>query len=491
MENELSEIEEDEEVDCTEQVTPESRLENSFEVPERRRKRKFCENVSDEDPLPAKYRHIRSSEKKVKPEYYTTVDKIKSTLHCSYKQAAHSVIMVANGLFGRKWKTHDEDENNIDVDTAPHKRRTIEAGHALTALCLSEIVDEMMKAGGGVITYQDDGSRSQGVGGYSVQGININGKFRPLPTLPVASECRENLAALKLAVLSILATCNQDYTATEIHERVTFKVTDATSHNFDVDEMVALKLGTEHVPVHLLCHTHPVLMFNRKIVEVCSEVEKSIGPEKIYSACLVNATTTHDSVLEQYIDCVTRLVSSDYNHKSWNYSKSFELFLENEKNKAKALRKERFNRFVYLAAVVLHHQEQVQEFLQKYDTVTNTLACIVRAFAECEFLSVLLTVTALIGIQLVEPYLSVTYFDPVDYEELVPIMRQLYEDLKTTDPSKLLDTSQPSFKFIDAKGFGESMKWDKDVLSSVNEYAKTYNDRVVQVLSILLPRLAE
>ena len=280
VENELSEMEEDEKVDCTEQVTPESRLENSFEVPERRRKRKFCENVSDEDPLPAKYRHIRSSEKKVKPEYYTTVDKIKSTLHCSYKQAAHSVIMVANGLFGRKWKTHDEDENNIDVDTAPHKRRTIEAGHALTALCLSEIVDEMMKAGGGVITYQDDGSRSQGVGGYSVQGININGKFRPLPTLPVASECRENLAALKLAVLSILATCNQDYTATEIHERVTFKVTDATSHNFDVDEMVALKLGTEHVPVHLLCHTHPVLMFSRKIVEVCSEVSRKASVQK-------------------------------------------------------------------------------------------------------------------------------------------------------------------------------------------------------------------
>jgi hypothetical protein len=71
---------------------------------------------------------------------------------------------------------------------------------------------------------------------------------------------------------------------------------------------------------------------------------------------------------------------------------------------AKELKKERFNRFVFLAAVVLHHEGQVQEFLQQYDTITNTLACIVRTFEECEFLSMLLTATALIGIHLIEPY---------------------------------------------------------------------------------------
>ena len=170
-------------------------------------------------------------------------------------------------------------------------------------------------------------------------------------------------------------------------------------------------------------------MFNRKIVEVCSKIEKEIGPDKIYSAFLVNATTSHDSVLEQYIDCTVRLVSVDYNHKSWNKSKEFGIFIGEEKNKAKALKKERFNRFVYLSAVVLHHQDQVQEFLSKYDTITNTLACIVRAFEECEFLSVLLTATALLGIHLVEPFLSVTYFETLDYEHLITTMHQVYEDL--------------------------------------------------------------
>ena len=69
------------------------------------------------------------------------------------------------------------------------------------------------------------------------------------------------------------------------------------------------------------------------------------------------------------------------------------------------MRKERFNRLVYLAAVVLHHRSHVQEFLQVHDTITNTLAaCIVRAFEDIEFLNVFPAVAAVLGIQLIEPY---------------------------------------------------------------------------------------
>ena len=348
----------------------------------KRRKMVSASSSQEKDLFPQEYRHVRINVNVVKPAFYQTVDKIKAELHCSSKQASGAIILTANGMFGRAWKSHNQDNTLIDLDTAPHVRNARDAGQALTALCLSEIVDEIIEAGGCVITYHEDGSKAQGVGGYSVQGITINKKFRPLPALPVASECRTNLAALKIAILSILAVCNDKYSPSQIFNAITFKITDATSHNFEVDDIVAAELGTTHIPAHLLCHTHPVLMFNRKIVEVCTKIEKEIGPDKIYSSFLVNATTSHDSVLEQYIDCLVGLVSSDYNHKSWNKSKEFDIFIGKEKNKAKALKKERFNRFVYLSAVVLHHQHQVQEFLNKYETITNTLACIVRAFED-------------------------------------------------------------------------------------------------------------
>ena len=43
-----------------------------------------------------------------------------------------------------------------------------------------------------VITYHDDGSKKKGGGSFMVQGVTINGKFRAFPTLPIASESKDN-----------------------------------------------------------------------------------------------------------------------------------------------------------------------------------------------------------------------------------------------------------------------------------------------------------
>ena len=85
-----------------------------------------------------------------------------------------------------------------------------------------------MKSDNCVITYHSDGSKKQGVGGYSVQGVTINGKYRPFPTLPIARESRANLAKLKLTILNILAVCG-DVDPSDLFNRLTFQETDAAS----------------------------------------------------------------------------------------------------------------------------------------------------------------------------------------------------------------------------------------------------------------------
>ena len=319
-----------------------------------------------------------------------------------------------------------------------------------------------------------------------MQGITINKKYRALPTLPIAAESRENLATLKVAILDILAACNPKYTAKMIQEAITFKVSDSTAHNMEVEEMVSVELGTEHVPQQLLCQTHPALMFNRKTVELFAKIERSIGPEKIYSA-----TTSHDSVIEQYIDCVSRLISTDFNNKSWNKSVEFGLFIAPNTNMAKALRKERFNRFVYLACVVLHYRNKVSEFLGKYDCITNTLACIVRAFEEVEFLNVFLVVASLIGIHLVEPWLVLTHFKPITYEQLVPLARTLYDDLNNSPAEDLLDVEKFAFSFTSGLKFDKVIKWESELLTSLRDYIAQYRSQVLSVLQLLLQDLAE
>ena len=87
-------------------------------------------------------------------------------------------------------------------------------------------------------------------------------------------------------------------------------MTDGVSHNFFVEEIVALELGTDHIPDHLLCHTHPVMMFSRELVNMFSSIEQAIGSDKIFSKMLVNATNTHESITKQFMHCVVNLEGS-------------------------------------------------------------------------------------------------------------------------------------------------------------------------------------
>ena len=166
------------------------------------------------------------------------------------------VIETGNLLFDRHWKYHGEEPDKVDLDISPADAQIRQAGKAILALILSEIVEMMMDVTDVVITYHDDGSMKQGCGSFNVQGCTIDGKYRAFPTLPIASETRENLASLKITVLNILSVVSSGkYSPKDLQETITFKVTDGVSHNFGVEEIVALELGTEYIPDHLLCHT--------------------------------------------------------------------------------------------------------------------------------------------------------------------------------------------------------------------------------------------
>ena len=132
-----------------------------------------------------------------------------SELHMSGDQAVGSTKIIAKELFNLDWKTFDDDKEEITLDTMPDKKRNREVGKAREAFALANIVEEVMKhEGTSTVTYHDDGSRTQGAGSYSVQGITVDKQYYAFPTLSLASETRENLAALKVAVLNILSVCS-------------------------------------------------------------------------------------------------------------------------------------------------------------------------------------------------------------------------------------------------------------------------------------------
>lgn len=258
------------------------------------------------DPLPPEFRHIRTSPQNVKKEYYAVVDHLKSKYHLTQRQAVAAVIVTANKLFQRQWKFYCEDSTKIDYDTAPHDANNQREGQITELLALSLIVREIMEAPShSTVTYQDDGSRKQGIGAYSVQGININGTYRSLPTLAIASETRQNLKDLKITVMSMLSVVGGVPIET-LYQKIDFVMTDSTAHNLGVEALISEELGVEYRPSHLLCHAHPVMMFVRKLEEECKDVEATIGTDKLFAAFSVPFSNTNDSVTNQFVDIVHR-----------------------------------------------------------------------------------------------------------------------------------------------------------------------------------------
>lgn len=445
--------------------------------------------TQERDELPLQYQHIRHSIRKVRPEFYETVDQLKSCYHMSEAQAVAAVVTVGRKMFGRAWKFHDEPQV-IDLDTVPESSNLRQAGKCLEVLALDEIVKEIMNSDEKVVvTYSDDGSKKQGAGAFSVQGITVNGKYRSLPTMSIASESRENLAALKVAVLNILEAAS-GVPAKTLFEKIDFVVTDQTAHNLKVDELVAASFESERVPDHLFCNVHPTLMFNRVITKQWAEIENTVGRDKIYSNFLVNATTTATSVTEQALDCMTRLINHNFDHKPWNKSNEFDLHISPKPNKSVCLKDERFNRLTLTCAISLYHLEDVASFLTKYEHVSNQLACIVRCFLDLDFLKVMYCTGALIGLHLVEPYLSLTMSSETTYSHLIPAFRQLYSELREADACKLLSTIEPAFKFVSAERFHQT-RYDDDICEAISSVATAFQPEVTKLLKMVLPKLAD
>ena len=194
-------------------------------------------------------------------------------------------------------------------------------------------------------------------------------------------------------------------------------------------------------------------MFSRTMTDLFTTLDTTLGPEKVFAGFQVSMAEIHSSVLENWLEVSLRLVSQDFDHKPWNYSGAFSLFIAPQKNLAKRLQKERFNAFPFSCGLALHLDSPICAFLAKYSNITNTLACIVRSFEELEYLRILATVGAIIGIHLVEPFLSLTTSTTVDYSKLQSSFPLLYQKRVETKPELLLDITKPALSFTSHERF--------------------------------------
>ena len=227
-------------------------------------------------------------------------------------------------------------------------------------------------------------------------------------------------------------------------------------------------------------------MFNRVIIKQWLEIENMLGRDKIYSNLLCNATTSSTSITEQALDCLTRLITHDFDHKPWNKSNEFDIHIAPRQNKSVSLKDERFNRLTLMCAISLYHVDDVASFLQEYEHVTNRLACIVRCFLDLDFLKVVYCAGALIRLHLVEPFLSLTMAADSTYTKIIPAFQQLYQELLDTDAYTLLNVDEPAFKFVSTEIFKHA-RYDEETCDAIVKVAASFRPQVIKLLEVILP----
>ena len=116
----------------------------------------------------------------------------------------------------------------------------------------------------------------------------------------------------------------------------------------------------------------------------------------------------------------------------------FDIHIAPKKKLFFSLKEEHFNHLPLICAVTVYHLDDVS-FLDKFQHMSNQLACIVRCFLEIEFLKIILCIGALLGVHFVEPCLTLTTSTAT---KLFPDFQQLYIYLLETEPCKLLNLNK-------------------------------------------------
>ena len=119
----------------------------------------------------------------------------------------------------------------------------------------------------------------------------------------------------------------------------------------------------------------------------------------------------------------------------------------------------------------------------------NQIAIIDRSFLEMEILKPILVATALIGIHITQPFLTLILSKKTNYWTLVEMYPKLYKDLTSLSPQKFL-TFNHICSFSPNKVHSISLP-KPCILESIQASIDMYRKEIQQLMQSFLGRLAE
>lgn len=467
---------------------------------EKKSKKRKYEQVDEEDEndeLPERYRHIRISERKVKEAVYQTYAGL-SGQGLSVDECSTAIVMVGNGLFGRKWTKAGEKET-FGNDTLPLKFNVIEALKLIEAQSLDLVVKEMKrgKEEGHMITLASDSTTRRDVGKFMGMGVHIGKEGSlTLPLLGIGSETKDDIAQQLSMGLEQLSICS-GVPVKELLEQVDVLFTDSVEHNKGVNFILQEMFDLDKPPGQLFCGTHTCLGFSSAQNKVVTEVEAKMKLETVLSHFMVGMEldSKSGSLAGQALDMQLKLVAPEYKHKSWNYHGLYTNYLE-QRNIELSLFSYKDARFGLLgraSAVLLHNLCHIESFLADHPHISNKLACLVRELMNLPHLKVVYACFALLGVHLVEPFYSRTIQPDATHSSLKVFYQGLYDSLSMGRVTTFFfELNEPHFPGVSHELFNSVKKsYGCTVLEAVKEVALEQEDDVLMLINLMLPELAK
>ena len=120
---------------------------------------------------------------------------------------------------------------------------------------------------------------------------------------------------MESTTLNILcAAVGYKYTEAQILENINFYMTDSTSHNLNVIEGLCEQHGVVP-PKALTCNVHPLMMMQKKVIEVFRLLHDTIGGEKLKQCFLSDVDFANDDFITKAMHCLSNFINRDCSAK--------------------------------------------------------------------------------------------------------------------------------------------------------------------------------
>ena len=255
----------------------------------------------------------------------------------------------------------------------------------------------------------------------------------PLRALFFAYEDRQIITDLALQTLNRLSVSLDNLKSPcQLWENIDAFMTDAVTKNLKGEPAVSETLGTEHIPLHILCKSHTCEKLDEGCLHALMKVEQQLKMSELISKLqpqLKSFICQNKCIAKSALTALLKLVSGEESGKPTSLAKEFNLALE-ERGLTKSLslyRERRFTKLGYCAGSVFDSIPIFQKILEE-TTNNNLLVQACRLYLENEYTVAALKALSYFTYKVTMPYLN--FVEKSDQNDLCTTLPVLYEDLR-------------------------------------------------------------